>query len=476
MSKFITLILIPSLLHNASCTVYIVTPDNDNHHYPNTTCHHCHNLQYYLLNVTKYFTSNSQLLFLSGVHRLHTDLIIQNVYNISLIGSTANDTTPVSVIQYTEYDNIAILHSTMVTIKNLIFIHYGDYSLGETFKIFECHYIQMHNMVMDMKIIGHNMMGLSNLSDITCSNDLHVTYDNSVIIVEPVTHKLVIYNYTIKKGYYSGIDIRITQPEYGVSIIITDSIFSHLCNKLTVLINSSCTDSCTIIFNGVHFISNNNACLTMGCLLYIQFDLHSCSASQSVIKRDEVIIDDCLFIDNTNVNKIVHGVWFDEVVNNEQDITIHNCSFINNTVGTNILLFTSHGTYMSLTTGHIVNTDFISNAHNNNKHHVTALVNSDISLALSGPIIIHGNTFTSIFTMNDNLKSVMILKGYFEFSQNIATYMIQVNTLGLVKHVMMNLTKNVITYLFVSYKLQYINDHISICYFQFYEMEAKRTK
>ena len=46
----------------------------------------------------------------------------------------------------------------------------------------------------------------------------------------------------------------------------------------------------------------------MDSLLYIQFDLHSCSASQSVIKHDEVIIDHCLFSDNTNVNKIVHCV------------------------------------------------------------------------------------------------------------------------------------------------------------------------
>ena len=102
-------------------------------------------------------------------------------------------------------------------------------------------------MVMDMKMIGHNMMGLSNLSNITSSNGLYAKYDNSVITVEPVTHKLVIYNHTLRKGYYLGINIRITQPEYGVSIIITDSIFSHLtmCNKLTVLINSSCTDSCS---------------------------------------------------------------------------------------------------------------------------------------------------------------------------------------------------------------------------------------
>ena len=92
-----SLLLLSSLLHITSCTVYTVTPDD--HYYPNTTCHHCHNLQHYLLNITKYFTSNTQLLFLPGLHHLHTDLIIQNVHNISLIGSTANSTTLDTVIQ-----------------------------------------------------------------------------------------------------------------------------------------------------------------------------------------------------------------------------------------------------------------------------------------------------------------------------------------------------------------------------------------
>ena len=91
------LIILATLLPNTTTLmVYTVTPDD--HCYPNTTCHHCHNLQHYLLNVTKYFTSNTQLLFLPGLHHLHTDLIIQNVHNISLIGSTANDTTLDTVI------------------------------------------------------------------------------------------------------------------------------------------------------------------------------------------------------------------------------------------------------------------------------------------------------------------------------------------------------------------------------------------
>ena len=107
-----SLLLLLMQLNTTTGSVYNVTTDD--HYYPNTTCHHCHNLQHYLLN-TKYFTSDTQLLFLPGLHHLHTDLIIQNVHNISLIGSTTNDTTPDTAIQCNSSVGIV-----MTNITNLI--------------------------------------------------------------------------------------------------------------------------------------------------------------------------------------------------------------------------------------------------------------------------------------------------------------------------------------------------------------------
>ena len=71
-------------------------------------------------NITKYFTSNTQLHFLPGLHHLHTDLIIQNVHNISLIGSIANGTTLDTVIQCNSSVGIAVTNITNLTIKNFI--------------------------------------------------------------------------------------------------------------------------------------------------------------------------------------------------------------------------------------------------------------------------------------------------------------------------------------------------------------------
>ena len=171
------IIILSSLLHITTCTVYTVTPDD--HYYPNTTCHHCHNLQHYLLNITKYFTSNTQLLFLPGLHHLHTDLIIQNVHNISLIGSTANGTTLDTVIQcqqYAMYINtkcITISNVSTLIIRNLI-INIATRRIRGIINIKDCFYVSLNYLKVQFHEHNHyfaleciNIMGSSNFSHIT---------------------------------------------------------------------------------------------------------------------------------------------------------------------------------------------------------------------------------------------------------------------------------------------------------------------
>ena len=133
----LSLLVISLLLYIAisSCALYTelytVTPDD--RYYPNTTCHHCHNLQHYLLNVTKYFTSNTQLLFLPGLHHLHTDLIIQNVHNISFIGSTANGTVLDTIIQLqSNLSSLLIINTSALLIKSITIRIIYDHVLDES--------------------------------------------------------------------------------------------------------------------------------------------------------------------------------------------------------------------------------------------------------------------------------------------------------------------------------------------------------
>ena len=207
-----SLLLLPSLLHITTCTVYTVTPDD--HYYPSTKCHHCHNLQHYLLNVTKYFTSNTQLLFLPGLHHLHTDLIIQNVHNISLIGSTANGTTPGVVIQSNA--SILILNISKLIIKHILIntnqevlslpkyvpLTIKDCSFVSLYclqvhRVIHSHeYVEDHN-VFNFAIVAINIMGTSYFNHVKCYDEMQLFYNETHTDREQ--HSLSINNCTVRR-------------------------------------------------------------------------------------------------------------------------------------------------------------------------------------------------------------------------------------------------------------------------------------
>ena len=184
-----TLLLLSSLLHITTCTVYTVTPDD--HYYPNTNCH---NLQHYLLNITKYFTSNTQLLFLPGLHHLHTDLIIQNVHNISLIGSTANGTTLDTIIKCTRSVGIVMINITNLTMNGMVIrncmtkssqIGIKDFKNDMTcvillFGCFKVHMqcMKIYNTQLKMALVAYNIFGTFTLNRIK-RKEMRIVYTNN---------------------------------------------------------------------------------------------------------------------------------------------------------------------------------------------------------------------------------------------------------------------------------------------------------
>ena len=256
-----TFLLFLSLLHITTCTVYTVIPDD--HYYPNTTCHHCHSLQHYLLNVTKYFTSNTQLLFLPGLHHLHTDLIIQNVHNISLIGSTANGTTLDTVIQCNSSYGILMNNITNLTVKNFtiqacqhLYVKFYNHSLlsytmtwkqyfSSVIIIKDCtsvlvHHLQMYSenphiniiehRVFYYSLIGMNILGDSYFSHISCLKMLFL-YNDSEIKMQNKHHKLFIDNYEAKQ--YSddypkhAISFSMLQNSYSIAVYLFNTTFHN---------------------------------------------------------------------------------------------------------------------------------------------------------------------------------------------------------------------------------------------------------
>ena len=118
---YLPLLITATLLNTTSSSVYYVIPDD---HY--TTNNNTFTLQHYLNNVNKYFTSHTQLHFLPGQYYLNTDLIIQHVSNLSLIGNRTNEVIN-SVIKCTSPAGIVVVGSSNIVIANIVMKECGNY-------------------------------------------------------------------------------------------------------------------------------------------------------------------------------------------------------------------------------------------------------------------------------------------------------------------------------------------------------------
>ena len=233
----------------ATCTVYTVTPDDL--YYPNTSCHHCHNLQHYLLNITKYFISNTQLLFLPGLHHLHTDLIIQNVHNISLIGSTANGTTlDTAIIQCNSSVGITLSNITDLTVQDILlndcqttsYINVTNFAM----LLKDCYNVQLNRVTITGENTHYlqavNVLGNSLFLDLTC-NRLLLLY-NEVNVNGKYQHNLLIKNYKIVPN-------DITNP-YNISdSVITVHMFQYFYSVVLEVVN---TKFISLLYNN-HLLS-----------------------------------------------------------------------------------------------------------------------------------------------------------------------------------------------------------------------------
>ena len=233
-----------------------------------------------------------------------------------------------------------------------------------------------------------------------------------------------------------------------------------------------------IMFHKVHFINYHD----MEYLLYIKSDLHNnYSFNTSTIEHDKVIFHDCLFTGSVNITTLIHCEWFHEVKVITQALIIRSCLFTNNTYCKNILDFISNSTTGFISPAintlyiyvHIGDTNFTSNVCNIDKLKRSTMVNSGgNSVVLQGPIIIHGNSIEGLFALYKGSESTIMFQGYIEFSKNKATYMIESHTIFLMEHVVMNVTRNVISYLFIGYKVHNVNYVIPMCFFS--SMKDKR--
>ena len=413
------------MLSVINSAVYDVTPHNSN-------CDHCQDLQHYLLNVN-FSASNTQLNFLPGLHHLPTNLIIQNVHNISLIGIATNGATPDTVIQCTSsvgivMDNITELKIQNIVIKNCKTQHH---SLQVAVCLKGCSFVQLQLVQVYqprhvISLVGINILGDSYINNITCL-EMHFYYTNTVTRLK--RHKLLISHYHIAnkfKGKY-GIYLNMLQYSYEVTFHLLNTFIQDQKLRQSVFLFAISNNS--VIQNTVHitnfqFTNNCYSYLTFTHLFhfinisiyfsYCQFLYNRDLKCQGLIRIDNgenVRIFQCTF--NHNIFVLSKNLI---EVNNILNTTIKHCYFFGNNMQ---ILAVFNSTEILVSNVTFSNTRLPLHFWNR-----CIIQLSYTSILLSGAIKFYQNILHYRCIIK-SLHSNITVYGYIEFSRNYALTIIK---------------------------------------------------
>ena len=398
-------LLLLSLLHSTTSTVYTVTPDD-----LNTTCHHCHNLQHYLLNTTKYFTSNTQLLFLPGLHHLHTDLIIQNVYNISLVGKTTNATQNVVIQCQKEIISVGVY---MINIMNLAIsdLIIQDCHIDRNYQYSRLAYF--YNTI-SLIFKDCNSVSVDGLQvrryngGILVINILGDSYFNDIGTIEtrllylPEEHLVRQYSAIMisNSSPLSFIQLHVSSDSYMVvlrlsNITIIDGYYEFLGTDLhdsEVIITNSTFSSLKCYYTGHYFYSSRNGTLPFK---HCQFKSSGNTIQYPLIKMLNKItmkIMHCIFITNNSPVLLANGGNDD------------NSMFTKVTIQDTIIKFSSNTFYNKLELDYIIKV-------------------SHTRLLLTGRVVFYNNTVLNSIIVLTN-KSELFVDDNLQFINNTAISMI----------------------------------------------------
>ena len=449
------------LLHYVYTTTHVHTVTPDDHYYSNTTCHHCHNLQHYLLNITKYFTSNTQLLFLPGLHHLHSHLIIQNVHNISLIGSTANGTTLDTVIQCNSsvgilMNNITNLTLTDITIKNCK----HDGYMNATVLITECTNVQWRRITVDSissnGIIGINVLGDSCLSYIKShmlridyndtqsaqNNSNHILLTDHVIIIDQSSEQATL-NFRFFQHFYNVRFELANTKIYGLSNI--ESAIKVVFEAVTKCQNILYIKNCQITHNSVKNI----------LLIRIYPPL--------TMSNNTVHIENCLFSYNNAYKHVSSIIRFDGLITST---FINGCKFHHNKkfsmIFQNVLLpemVALKGLHTKI---------FIENTNISSSNSQRSILLHGAKLYLQGLVVFHNNTYNkSVIHLHE---SIIFLANYTLFISNKAKAIISYYTqkyyhLILTDNSILNVSNN--SFIDFAYTINLL-PKVPNCFFQYF--------
>ena len=425
------LVLLTFFCSSASYTVI-----SDEGYYPNATCLHCHNLQYYAQNRSKYFTSSTQLLFLPGLHHLYTDLIIQNVNNVSIIGGNSSTS---SVIQCNSSVGIILKNIINLSIENMVIRNcLTNHSFSAAVTLTECsdvklQYLQIYQVrhTHGRSLQVHNMMGNLYLNHITCDEGLHIYY------LKPPETNAAINNHVIHLEHYNVTDNFIGNEAIFVDLTqFSSSLRFQISNvnikrfqKRFLHVEADCTVKCsTVVFSNCQF---NEHKIDDDVILVSLFDLNAYFINCHFVNHDrenmillkgskavDLVISYCIFRHN-KVTKLMGVHIF-------SNITIEHSEFSNNAAC--ILYYTGSSHYAQKATIAIKNTTFFGNKISwRCFFRITHAI-----LVLMGPVKFYDTQYINsrkIMPIETTLisidESTITVNGYIEFSQNTVVSLIE---------------------------------------------------
>ena len=401
---------------SVTCTVYNVTPND-------IRCDHCFNLLD-LSNLTKHFSSDTQLYFLPGLHHLPTDLIIQNVNNISLIGSVISLTTPSTVIQCTSSVGIVMTNITNLTVKNITFQYCKRKhdSLQAAVFIKDSHFIilqsvHIYHTAHVISLLGVNILGNSYLHEVKC-HEIHFYYNETTVTARKTN--ILINSFYAMNHFISdyGIYLHMSQFSYEITLQVVNTVIQQVKRSffLCAISNSSIHQN-TVLINKCQFQNNSYRIIRS----LFSFENVKVNFNSSILYYNKgVKIYGYALIKITSSNTVTffncdlkyNNLEFSlensliQIIN-ASNVTIEDCYFYNNRRAT---VLAAENSAIAIT-----NTKF-SEAHNAYLNSIIHLQNS--TLLLSGAVVFHNNN--NVRSAIKIMDSIITVYGYIEFSKNSA--------------------------------------------------------
>ena len=474
------LMLIASLLHTATFTVYYVMPDDHYHPINDNT----YTLQHYLNNTNKYFTSNTELHFLPGQYYLNNDLIIQGVSNFSLIGNRTNEVVN-TVINCTSPAGIAVVGSSNIVIANIVMNECGnDYKsfLGnetqgwykkrlKTLVVFYCKAITLKYFYS----LWHKLCGIelvnalgSKLSHLI-SNYLYIQYSGNTGTTN-ITDTLYIKHFQVYSAFTNIYTIQIEWHNINfnfnaklLNVNFTKDMTLYIaCTEYlgqNIITVDNCSFNSMISYATIYDIIDNETKYVYYERILIQF-MNINRTSQNASK---IYFNDCQFINNYK-QKFITILNYLTINHSDKKpvVFINGCIFYNNQNMQLISASTGCDTKSTLKDCAraymlIKNTKILTNSHKSD-----LIVLPNVILTLEEVKIINNTVYNSIiYTFSESFISK-----YNEISSNYAGSALEVIALYVYENSMLNITLNIFKFYFTG-RISHNYNGIDMCSFQY---------